>query len=238
MSSEPGTPTSRFQEQLARVESARDEVTRQQRVTFFALLPLTIAIAIALIIPYMQIVLTLQDADYYYILDRPDWPTYLRLAGPALFAGPIAAGIVVIVWSQLDDLLPTFGRMVVFGAAFGAIMPFLMGLLTPLNLFIIGVTGVSNVSGQGSVQQMIGDWVFSTPMFTFLFWADWLGPGIMLGALTGVLFWLIVRVAGPISDAKKWPQLIGSSLLAGAVILMLVTVWPFGLFSYMFETLQ
>lgn len=191
----------------------------------------------ALIIPYMQIVITLQDADYRYILERPDWATYARLAAPALFAGPISVGIVVLVFRQLDELLPTIVRMLIVGAAFGAIMPFLTGLLTPLNLFVIGVTGVSNVSGQGSVQQMIGDWVFSTPMFTFLLWADWLGPGIVFGLIAGLLFWGIVKIAGPIDRPERAKFIFGGSVAVSAVLLVLLTVWPHGLFSYMFETL-
>ncbi len=223
-----------FQDRIVELERIRTEISRRQRVTLLAFMPL--AAAMALIIPYMQIVITLQDADYYYILERPGWSTYLRLASPALFAGPIAAGIVVLIFRQLDDLLPTLGRMLIFGAAYGFIMPFLTGLFTPLNLFVIGVTGVSNVTGQGSVQQMIGDWVFSTPMFTFLFWMDWLGPGILFGLCAGLIFWAVVKLAGPIESAARARWIFAGSALASVVILFLVTVWPFGLFSFMFET--
>lgn len=225
----------RFEDRLLAIERVRTEISRRQRVTLIAMLPL--AAAMALIIPYMQIVITLQDADYYYILERPDWGTYIRLAGPALFAGPISVGIVVLVFRQLDELLPTLGRMLIVGAAFGAIMPFITGLLIPLNLFIIGVTGVSKVSGQGSVQQMLGDWVFSTPMFTFLFWADWLGPGIVSGLIAGLIFWAVVKIAGPVEQAGRAKLIFAGSMAASAIILLLVTVWPYGLFSFLFETL-
>lgn len=226
--------TDAFQQRLDALERIRSEIARRQRVTFFAFLPLSIAMA--LIIPYMQIVITLQDADYYYILERPDWGTYLRLASPALFAGPIAAGIVVLAFRQFDDLMPTVGRMAILGAAYGFIMPFLTGLFTPLNLFVIGITGVSNVSGQGSVQQMIGDWVFSTPMFTFLFWIDWLGPSIAFGLVAGLIFWAVARLMGPVENAARAKWIFAGSAFASAVILVLVMVWPFGLFSFMFET--
>ena len=217
------------------IEDVRSEIHRRERVTMFGLIPL--AAAFALLIPYMQIVLTLQKADYYYILTRPDIGTYFRLAGAALFAGPIAIGIVVLVFRQLDDFLPTYLRMVVVGLAYGIIMPLLTGLFTPLNLFVIGITGVSNVTNQGSVAQMLADWVFSTPMFTFLFWMDWLGPSIFFGLIACSLFWGVVKVTGPIEDAVRAKFVYLGSLLVSVVVLLLVMVWPFSLFNYMFETL-
>ncbi len=216
------------------LEEIRDEVNRRQRVTVIALLPL--AAAMALIIPYIQIVITLQDADYYYILDRPGWPTYFRLAGAALFAGPLSILIIYLVFKQFDDLLPSFLKLMIVGLAYGILMPLLIGILTPLNLFIIGITGVSNVTGQGSAQQMLGDWVFSTPLFTFLFWSDWLGPGIFFGLIAGAIFWVIAKFTGPVDHRERAKLLYGASAISALGVLFLVTVWPYWLFEYMFET--
>ena len=87
---------STFQERQIAIERIRSEIVRRQRVMLVAFLPL--AAAMALIIPDMQIVITLQDADYYYILERPAWGTYFRLAGAALFAGPLAVVIIIFVF--------------------------------------------------------------------------------------------------------------------------------------------
>jgi hypothetical protein len=224
-----------FAERVHAIEDARAEINRRERVTMLGLLPL--AAAFALIIPYMEIVITLQEADYYYILERPDMDTYLRLAGAALFAGPIAIGLIFPIFRQLDDFLPTYGRMLVVALAYGIIMPFLTGMFTPFNLFVTGVTGISNVTNQGSLGEMFSDWIFSTPMFTFLFWIDWLGPSIFFGLIACSLFWLVVRFAGPVEDAARARFIyLGSSAVAIAVLFLLI-VWPFGLFDYMFETL-
>ncbi len=195
-----------------------------------------IAAAMALIIPYMQIVITLQDADYYYILERPDWGVYTRLAGAALFAGPLSVVIIYFVFKQFDELVPSFIKMLIVGGSFGILMPLLTGILTPLNLFVIGITGVSNVTGQGSVQQMLGDWVFSTPLFTFLFWSDWLGPGILFGLIAGVILWLVAKISGPIERPDRAKFIFAGSSVAALGILFLVTVWPNWLFEFMFET--
>lgn len=231
---ETSASTDRFDERLVALERIRIEVGRRQWVTVIALMPL--AAAMALIIPYMQIAITLQDADYYYILSRPEWPTYFRLAGAALFAGPLAVLIIFLVFKQFDDLLPSIVKMLLFGFSFGILMPLLVGILTPLNLFVIGISGVSNVTGQGSVQQMLGDWVFSTPLFTFLFWSDWLGPGIFFGLIAGIMLWLIAKLAGPIDRPDRAKFVYAGSTITAFGVLFLVTVWPFGLFEYMFET--
>lgn len=228
------TSTDRFDERLVALEKIRSEVDRRQLVTLVALMPL--AAAMALIIPYMQIVLTLQDADYYYVLSRPEWSVYFRLAGAALFAGPLSVLIIYFVFKQFDDFVPSLIKMLITGVAFGLVMPLLTGVLTPLNLFVIGITGVSNVTGQGSVQQMLGDWVFSTPLFTFLFWADWLGPGIFFGLIAGVLFWLVARFTGPIEQASRARYIFAGSTVVALGVLFLVTIWPFWLFEFMFET--
>ncbi len=228
------TSVDRFEERLSALETVRAEVSRRERVTLIGLMPL--AIAMALIIPYMQIVITLQEADYYYILSRPDWPVYFRLLGAALFAAPISLVIIYVAFKQFEDMLPTLPKLLIVGGIFGMLMPFITGLLTPLNLFVLGITGVSNVTGQGSVQQMLGDWVFSTPMFTFFFWADWLGPGILFGLVAGVLFWIVTRFAGPIEQPERARNFYIGSSIAGLTILFLVTVWPFALFEFMFET--
>ncbi len=190
----------------------------------------------ALIIPYLQIVITLQDADYYYILDRPAWATYFRLAGAALFAGPLSIILIYLVFKQFDELMPSFLKLMIVGLAYGIVMPLITGLLTPLNLFVIGITGVSNVTGQGSVQQMLGDWVFSTPMFTFLFWAEWMGPSIFFGLVAGAIFWVIARFAGPIESPERARRFYAASSVAAVIVLFLVTIWPFALFEFLFES--
>lgn len=224
----------RFEERSIVLENIRAEIARRERVTLFSLIPL--AAVMALIIPYVQIAITLQDADYYYILERPVLATYLRLAGAALFAGPLSVVIVYYIFKQFDEMVPGFIKMLIVGASFGMLMPLLTGIFTPLNLFVIGITGVSNVTGQGSVQQMLGDWVFSTPMFTFFFWSEWLGPGIVFGLIAGIMFWAIAKFTGPVERRDRAKYLYVASSLAAVAVLFLVTVWPFALFEFMFET--
>ena len=222
-----------YEQQRLNEDARFTESTRQTRVMLLALLP--IGAALATMLQFMDISATLDDADYYYVLDRPPLDVYARLFVPSLLAGLIATGGVVWLFTFVSESGSALWRMIVIGLMYGVLMPVLSGLLMPLNLFVLSVSGLSRVSNQGTLTDQLGDWVFDTPAHAYLGWLLGVPHAIVAGLIMAGLGWLVMRAAGPIGNPARALPISLLGLGVAAVIVGLMMVGPFGFFEYWFN---
>ena len=223
----------KFEAQYALEERRFLESARQARVLILLLLPL--GAVLGMVNQYLSILEQLDDADYYYILDRVDTGVYLRLVAPALLGGIISAVAVTAVFSFVADAGSALWRLITIGLFYGMLMPALAGFLMPLNLFLLSVTGLSRVSGQGGIQSQIGDLIFSTPAHTYLAIIFNIGPGIVSGLIMAAIAWVLLRVAGPLANPSRGPWLVLAGFGVGIVIMAGVMAGPFSITEFLFN---
>ena len=225
--------TDKFAAQYQLEERRFLESARQARVLILLLLPL--GAVLGMVNQYLSILEQLDNADYYYILDRVDTGVYLRLVAPALLGGIISAVAVTAAFSFVADAGSALWQLIVIGLLYGVLMPTLAGFLMPLNLFLLSVIGVSRVSGQGGIQSQIGDLIFSTPAHTYLALLFNIGPGMVSGLFMAGVAWVLLRVAGPLADPAKAPWLVLAGFGVGVVIMAGVMAGPFSITGFLFN---
>ncbi len=223
----------KFEAQYALEERRFLEGARQARVLILLLLPL--GAVLGMVNQYLSILEQLDDADYYYVLDRVDTGVYLRLVAPALLAGIISAIAATALFSFVVDAGSALWRLLAIGLLYGIMMPALAGFLMPLNLFLLSVTGVSRVSGQGGFESQIGDLIFSTPAHTYLAVLFNIGPGLVSGLIMAGIAWILLRVAGPLSNPARARGLVLAGFGTGVVIMAAVTAGPFPITEFLFN---
>ena len=222
-----------FEAQYAMEERRFLEGARQARVLILLLLPL--GAVLGMVNQYLSILEQLDDADYYYILDRVDISTYLRLVIPALLAGIISVVAITAVFSFVVDAGSALWKLLIIGFGYGILMPALAGFLMPLNLFLLNVTGISRVSGQGGFQSEVGNLIFDTPAHTYLSIIFNIGPGIVSGVIMAGIAWVLLRATGPLSHPGRAPLIVGAGVGTGVVIMAAVLVGPFSITEFLFN---
>ena len=216
------------------VEEARfKEATRRSRIFIITLLPL--GTALAAIFQYLALIDLLDSADYRYQLTRPDMDVYLRLVFPAVIGGFLATAIVAGVFTFLAEAAESAWRLLTIGFFYGMIMPLLLGLFMPINLFILEITNLTRVTGQGSLEDQIGDLLFGIPGSVYLSWILDTGSGIMAGLAMAVLAFAIFHLVGPLSKPGRGPAIALAGAGTGVLILFLVIAGPFPILEFLFE---
>ncbi len=222
-----------FEAQYAMEERRFLEGARQGRVLILLLLPL--GAVLGMVNQYLSILEQLDDADYYYILDRVDMGVYLRLVAPALLGGIISIVAVTALFNFVVDAGSALWKLLIIGFGYGILMPALAGFLMPLNLFLLNVTGTSRVSGQGGFQSELGDLIFSTPAHTYLSIIFNIGPGIVSGFIIAGIAWVLLRTTGPLSNPARAPLIVGAGFGVGIVIMAVVLAGPFSITEFLFN---
>ena len=230
MITERGSPTtSRLRldrQERERLSAIRfDESARRARVMLIALLP--VGIALAMILQYLEILRLLDDADWRYQLDRAPMDVYLRIVAPAIIAGAMATAGATLLFTKQAEALGAPWRMLFIGLAYGVLVPVLIGLLMPLTLFILSVTGQTRVTDQGPIEHQVAELVFSTPRSSYLGWLFGINDGLKAGLLLAAIGWLVLNVAGPISNGRRSTRIIVSAYVIAPVLVVLVMVGPF-----------
>lgn len=223
----------KFEAQYALEERRFLEGARQAHVLILLLLPL--GAVLGMVNQYLSILEQLDEADYYYILDRVDMSVYLRLVAPALLGGVISVIAATALFSFVVDAGSALWRLLVIGLLYGVMMPALVGFLMPLNLFLVSVTGLSRVEGQGGFESQFGDLIFSTPAHTYLAVLFNLGPGLVSGIFMAGIAWILIRVAGPLSNPARARGLVLAGFGTGIVIMAAVTAGPFPITEFLFD---
>jgi hypothetical protein len=215
-------------------ENARfQEATRRSRIFIITLLPL--GTALAAIFQYLALIDLLDSADYRYQLTRPGMDVYLRLVFPAVIAGFLATGIVAAAFTFLAEAAESAWRLLTIGFFYGMLMPLLLGLFMPVNLFILEITNLTRVTNQGTLEDQIGDLVFGIPGSVYLSWILDTGSGITAGLAMAVLAFAIFHLVGPISKPGRGPAIALAGLGTGTIILLLVVAGPFPILEFLFE---
>lgn len=223
----------KFEEQYALEERRFLEGVRQAHVLILLLIPL--GAVLGMLNQYLSILEQLDDADYYYILDRVDMSVYVRLVAPALIAGIISAIAATALFSFVIDAGAALWRLLAIGLIYGVLMPALAGFLMPLNLFFLSVTGISRVDGQGGFESQFGDLIFSTPAHTYLAILFNLGPGLVSGIFMAGVAWVLLLVAGPLTSPGRAPLIVGVGFGVSVLIMAAVLIGPFGITEFLFD---
>ena len=165
MQANPPTSTSFRQSYFERdrVEADRFEDDRRRRSGMaIALVPL--GIAMALIVHYINIVVTIDHADWQYVLHRPNFVNILKLSVAPFIGGGIAmlgAGVVATAVAGREGRYLPLVLTVVMYTLF---LPIVVGLLLPANLFLTyTLTGVKQALWAG-----IGAVVLAAAVFRFI----------------------------------------------------------------------
>jgi hypothetical protein len=215
-------------------EEARfKEATRRSRIFIITLLPL--GAALAAIFQYLALIDLLDNADYRYQLTRPGMDVYLRLVFPAVIAGFLATTIVAGAFTFLAEAAESVWRLLTVGFFYGMLMPLLLGVFMPINLFVLEITDLTRVTNQGALEDQIGDLIFGIPGSVYLSWVLDTGSGMIAGLLMAVLAFAIFHLAGPLSKPGRGPAISLAGLGTGVGILFLVVAGPFSILEFLFE---
>ncbi|MBN4064860.1 hypothetical protein JYU04_03900 [Dehalococcoides mccartyi] len=217
------------------IEEDRFEDDRRRRIGLaIALVPF--GIAMALIVQYINIVVALDDADWRYVLERPNLSHILKLSPAPIIGGGLAmllSGLIATaVAGREGRILPYV--MGAFGYAIT--MPLFVSLLLPVNLFALEMTGLT--FSDRTAGEAFSSWIWSTPFFVLTYTmtgmkaALWAGVGSMLLAIG------VFRVMGPNSLKFSVLRTTGMTVIVSAVVLMIVMFGPFGIFEFLFESFQ
>ncbi len=209
------------------------ESRRRALVMLLALVP--IGIALAMILQYLEILKLLDESDWRYQVDRAPMDVYLRIVWPAVVAGAVATIGVTLLFTKEAEALGTPWRLLLIGVAYGVLLPVLIGVLMPLTVFLLSVTGQSRVTDQGPIEHQIAELVFSTPRSSFLGWLFGINDGIKAGLFLAAVAWLIFKVAGPITNAARSGRIILSAWIIGPGLVALVMAGPISLLEYLFD---
>ena len=218
-----------------RIEKDRFEDDRRRRIGMvIAFIPL--GIAMALIVQYINIVVAIDDADWQYVLHRPNFVHILKLSPAPFLGGGVAiffAGFIATSVAGREGWFLPYFMTAIFYSLF---MPLIVSLLLPANLFLLEVTGLT--FSARSAGEAFADWIWSTPFFvltytmTSLKQAFWAGTGAMLFAIA------VFRFTGPNSLTFS---LIRTTLATGSVAVFTLVVLMFGplaIFEILFNSFR
>ena len=239
MESTPATdPSSSFRQSYVerdRIEEDRFEEDRRRRMGMaIAIIPF--GIAMALIVQYINIVVAIDDADWRYVLQRPNFSHILKLSLAPIIGGGVSmfiAGLIATsVAGREGRILPYFMTAIIFAIT----MPLLVSTLLPANLFLLEITGLT--FSESSAGEAFSSWIWSTPFFVLTYAMTGMKQAIWGGAASVLLAAGVFKFNGPNSDSFS---LIRSLVITSAV--SLVVVWvvmfgPLGIFEMLFDSFR
>ncbi|GEM_PF-506942 len=222
-------------EERDQLELDRFEEDRRRRIGMaIALVPL--GIAMALIVQYINIVVAIDDADWQYVLHRPNFGHILKLSLAPFVGGGLAmllAGLIATSVSGREGwFLPYFMAAILYSL----FMPLIVSLLLPANLFLLEITGLTFTAR--SAGEAFSDWIWSTPFFVLTYTmtgmkqAFWAGIGAMLVAVG------VFRIMGPNSVTFSLARTTALTAGVGALIVVIVMFGPLGIFEILFNSFR
>lgn len=237
MESTPSTSSS-FRQTYSdrdRIEEDRFEDDRRRRIGMaVALVP--IGIAMALVVQYINIVVAIDDADWQYVLHRPNFSHILKLSPAPIIGGGVAmliAGLIATsVAGREGRFLPYFMTAILYAL----FMPLLVSILLPANLFLLEITGLS--FSERTAGEAFSSWIWSTPFFVLTYTmtgmkqAFWAGIGSVLLAVG------VFRFMGPNSTRFSLTRTIAVTTVVSAGVLAIVMFGPLGIFEALFDSFR
>ena len=215
-----------------RVEADRFEDDRRRRSGMaVALVPL--GIAMALIVHYTNIVVTIDDADWQYVLHRPNFVNILKLSVAPFIGGGMAmlgAGVVATAIAGREGRYLPLVLTVVMYTLF---LPIIVGLLLPANLFLLDVTGLSVV--EVSIGEALSAWVWGTPFFVLTYTLTGFKQALWAGVGAVVIAAAVFRFIGPNHAAFSVRRTTAVTTGIGLLTVLVIMFGPIGIFEILFN---
>ncbi len=197
----------------------------------FALVPL--GIAMALIVHYTNIVVTFDDADWQYVLQRPNFAHIMKLSLAPIVGGGLAMLFAGFIATTVAGREGRYLPLIMTAVLYGAFLPILVGVLLPANLFLLDITGLS--FAEYSVGEALSSWIWSTPFFVLTYAmtgfkaAFWAGTGSVLLAAA------VFRYMGPNRPSFSLTRTTAATAIVGLVVILVVMFGPLGIFEVLFN---
>lgn len=197
----------------------------------FILAAMSLGAALALCILYISVPVTLVEEQYRYVIERPPLASFFKLSAAALLGGALAAGVVSYVVTEVSGPAPGVVKLFLVGFFYGVLVPFVTGLLIPMNLFLLNLVHLSSVTEGRTLGEEFADTVFGTPMFTFMHGAEGIYQGFAAGAALFVGASLVL-FGSPLDLTRQraFTHTAAAVLLSLAIVVFLI-VGPFGFFE-------
>lgn len=199
-----------------------------------ALVPL--GIAMALIVNYTYILVAVDDADWRYVLHRPNFAHILKLSLAPLIGGGVAMFIAGSIATSVFGREGRFLPLVMTALMYSIFLPLLVGLLLPVNLFLLDVTGLS-LSGI-SFGNAMENWIFGTPFFVATYTLTGIKSALWAGIGAALLAAAVFRYIGPNSAAFSTGRTTAVTLAVAAASAAVVMFGPLSIFELIFNSFR
>lgn len=218
-----------------RIEFDRfEEDRRRRRGMVIALVPL--GIAMALIVNYTYIIVAIDNADWRYVLERPNFMHILKLSlAPVIgggFAMLFAGSIATTVFGREGRFLPLMMTAVLYSI----FLPLLVGLLLPVNLLFLDVTGLS-LSGL-STGDAVSNWIFGTPFFVATYTLTGIKSALWAGIGAVLLAAAVFRYMGPNRATFSVGRTTAVTLAVAAAATGVIMFGPLTIFEVLFDNFR
>lgn len=199
-----------------------------------ALIP--IGIAMALIVQYTNIIVAIDDADWRYVLGRPNFVNILKLSIAPIVGGGVGMLIASAIATSIVGREGRYLPLVVTAACYSLFMPLLVGLLLPANLFLLDVTGLSVI--ELSVGDALSAWIWGTPFFVLTYTLTGIKQGLWAGVGAVLIAAAVFRYMGPNSSEFKIGRVTLLMSAAATAVTGVIMFGPLGIFEILFNQFQ
>jgi hypothetical protein len=218
-----------------RIEEDRFEEDRRRRMGMaIAIIPF--GIAMALVVQYINIVVAIDDADWRYVLQRPNFSHILKLSLAPIIGGGVSmffAGLIATsVAGREGRYLPYLMTAIIFALT----MPILVSTLLPANLFLLEITGLT--FSESSAGQAFSSWIWSTPFFVLTYAMTGMKQAIWGGAASVLLAASVFKFNGPNSDSFSLIRSLAITSAVSLVVVLVVMFGPLGIFEILFDSFR
>lgn len=193
-------------------------------------------IAMALIVQYINIVVAIDEADWQYVLHRPNFSHILKLSPAPILGGGFAMLFAGLVAASVFGREGRFLPYAMVAAVYSLAMPILVSLLLPANLFLLEITGLT--FSERTAGEAFSSWIWSTPFFVLTYamtsvkQAFWGGVGSVLLA-AGVF-----RYMGPSSVTFSANRTVLATSAVSVLVVVIVMFGPLGIFELLFNSFR
>ena len=220
---------------LIEAERFRDDAIRR-RYIMIMLVPLgTVA---AFVISYVNIPIAIDSANWLYVLEKPDLVSFLKISPSALVGGVFATLLSAKISLSLMGRSPIGRTLVIFSFLYGFLVPLLVSILIPINLFSLQITGTSKIIDDTPILQSVTETFLSTPLFVLVYVLTGWKQALLTGITIALIAWVLFKVMSP--DKKKLQVFsgIGISWIVGIGFGFAVIIGPIGLLEFLFNLFQ
>ena len=126
----------------------------------------------------------------------------------------------------------------IFSFLYGILVPLLVSILIPTNLFILQITGTSRIIDDTTILKSLAEMFMSTPLFVLVYVLTGWKQALLTGITIALIAWVLFRVMSP--DKKKLQVFsgIGISWIVGIGFGFAVIIGPIGLLEFLFNLFQ